>query len=78
MNEVIEALNEGRLLEMFGTGNACLVCPIGNINFKEKDYHIPTTTSLDKLYLKLLRILVNIQYGQSNDHPDWVEEVYPQ
>lgn len=77
MSELIEALEQNRLIEMFGTGNACLVCAIGNIQYKEKDYPIPTVQSDDQLYKKILQTLVDIQYGRSSCHSEWIEEVVP-
>lgn len=41
MNEVRSAINEGRLLEMFGTGTACVVSPIKEIRYGELDLKIP-------------------------------------
>jgi branched-subunit amino acid aminotransferase/4-amino-4-deoxychorismate lyase len=34
MNQVLKALNEGRILEAFGCGTACIIAPISAINFK--------------------------------------------
>ena len=36
INEVIKALQEGRLLEAFGTGTAAVICPIKSLSYKGK------------------------------------------
>ena len=33
MEAVLEALRGGRLKEMFGTGTACVVCPVGGVQY---------------------------------------------
>lgn len=64
MAEVDQLINEGRMLEMFGAGTACVVCPIGEIHFKEKVFHIPEP----KLAGRLLKDLTDMQYGLT-PHP---------
>lgn len=34
MKELLDALNEGRVLEVFGAGTACVVCPVGSLRYK--------------------------------------------
>jgi branched-chain amino acid aminotransferase len=36
INEVLKAINEGRVLEAFGSGTAAIICPIKNIAYKGK------------------------------------------
>ena len=42
MAEVTRAISENRLLEMFGTGTACVVSPIKEIVFSGQRIAIPT------------------------------------
>lgn len=39
MKELIGALNDGRVLEVFGSGTACVVCPVGSLLYREKVIH---------------------------------------
>lgn len=39
MKELIGALNDGRVLEVFGSGTACVVCPVGSLLYREKVMH---------------------------------------
>lgn len=36
MKELLEALDAGRVLEVFGAGTACVVCPVGSLLYKGK------------------------------------------
>lgn len=68
MTELITALNEKRLLEVFGSGTACVVSPVDTINYLGKDYKIPTMKQNDSLNLAFLKEITNIQYGKVK-HP---------
>ncbi|XP_066586644.1 branched-chain-amino-acid aminotransferase isoform X2 [Prorops nasuta] len=69
MSEVLQLLNENRLLEMFGAGTACIVSPVSYIDFVGQGLHIPTLDQPDPIYKKFLKHLTDIQYGYIPDHP---------
>ncbi|KAK2584297.1 hypothetical protein KPH14_006693 [Odynerus spinipes] len=69
MEEICQLLSENRLLEMFGSGTACVVTPISNIGFMNRDLHIPTLQQSKPIYKKLLKHLTDIQYGYIPNHP---------
>ncbi|KAI4497681.1 hypothetical protein M0802_007221 [Mischocyttarus mexicanus] len=71
MKEICRLFTENRILEMFGSGTACIISPISNIGFMDRDFHIPTLQQSDPIYKKLLQRLTDIQYGYIPDHP-WV------
>lgn len=64
MSEVKRLLKEKRLLEMFGAGTACVVCPVGKIHYLNEDLVIPTLDHSDPLTLKFYNALMDIQYGR--------------
>jgi len=64
MSEVKRLLKEKRLLEMFGAGTACVVCPVGKIHYLNEDLLIPTLDHSDPLTLKFYNALMDIQYGR--------------
>lgn len=74
MSEVIKASKENRLLEMFGAGTACCVCPVGKIKFLGQDIDIPTMSAKDPLNMRFLKALSDIQYGNVAAHP-WTDVV---
>ena len=69
MFEIIDAVKEGRMVEAFGTGTACIVTPVDRIKFKGEFIPIPTSMPdtpdagrgliTDTVYNKLM----DIQYG---------------
>jgi len=63
MKELIHAKNENRLLEMFGSGTACVISPVGSISYMGNIIEIPTIESKHSLYKRFLRELLDIQYG---------------
>lgn len=74
MKEVLKALREDRLVEMFGTGTACVICPIGNVDYLENNYTIPTSESEDQLSKRIYKFITDLQYGRTR-FKDWVHEL---
>ncbi|CAG2164081.1 unnamed protein product [Oppiella nova] len=64
MADVKQLVKEGRMLEMFGAGTACIVCPIGRIHFQDEDIIIPTPPNSGSLQMRLFKSLQDIQYGK--------------
>lgn len=64
MKDVVKALDENRLLEVFGTGTACVVCPVRLIHYEGRDLVIPTMDHKKPLNIRLLNALGDIQYGR--------------
>lgn len=87
--EIEQLISENRLIEMFGAGTACVVCPISSIKLKSgKKLDIPyfditktgkdsTITDEDKFILtkRILKAITDIQYGKI-PHP-WAVELKP-
>jgi branched-chain amino acid aminotransferase len=68
MYEVVKMLRENRLLEMFGTGTACIVSPIERIFYLGENLMIPTMEQKDAVFSRVQKELTDIQYGRVN-HP---------
>ncbi|OAF66719.1 hypothetical protein A3Q56_05560 [Intoshia linei] len=68
MNQIIKALNENRIFEMFGSGTACVVSPIKKIKYENSDLTIPLNIK-EALFRKIESQLFDIQYG--NVKSDW-------
>lgn len=71
MKEIKKALDEKRLIEVFGAGTACVVCPVGKITYLGEDLHMPTIDLADQLNQRFLKALTDIQYGKVPDHRSW-------
>lgn len=74
IDEVIEAANNGRLKEAFGTGTAAVISPVGQITYKGID-HIVSDGKMGALSLKLYNEIVSLQYGEKGDSHGWVERI---
>lgn len=69
MHDVVEAIQEKRLHEMFGTGTACVVSPVKGFRYKDVDYEIPLDPKNPKieagpLARKLSETIQSIQFGE--------------
>lgn len=65
---VRELVKQERVLEMFGAGTACIVCPVERIQYQGDDLHIPTMEQEKPLFSQMKDALTDIQYGKVN-HP---------
>eukprot|EP00074_Homo_sapiens_P096694 XP_016875257.1 branched-chain-amino-acid aminotransferase, cytosolic isoform X1 [Homo sapiens] len=69
MDDLTTALEGNRVREMFGSGTACVVCPVSDILYKGETIHIPTMENGPKLASRILSKLTDIQYGR--EESDW-------
>uniref|UniRef100_A0AAX7VPU2 Branched-chain-amino-acid aminotransferase n=1 Tax=Astatotilapia calliptera TaxID=8154 RepID=A0AAX7VPU2_ASTCA len=65
MKELLGALDAGRVLEVFGAGTACVVCPVGSLLYKGKMYQIPTMQNGPDLAKRFYKELTDIQVRAS-------------
>ncbi|KAK4513753.1 uncharacterized protein ATC70_005759 [Mucor velutinosus] len=72
MPEIVQAVEENRVIEMFGAGTACIVSPIKRIGYKGEDILIPTDPNGESeagpLTQKINEAIMDIQYGVV-EHP---------
>ena len=65
MAELVEAMEQGRVVEAFGSGTAATLVPINLIHYKDKDYTIPTKLGPSgELTQKIYDELNKIFYGK--------------
>ncbi len=74
IDEVIDAANDGRLKEAFGTGTAAVISPVGQITYKGAD-HIVAGGKMGALSRRLYDEIVAIQYGKKPDPYGWVTRI---
>lgn len=73
-DEVLEGIKTGELTEMFGSGTAAVISPVGHLYYKDKDYYI-NNNKVGKLTKSFYDHLVDIQLGRAEDKLGWSVEV---
>ncbi|XP_067875976.1 branched-chain-amino-acid aminotransferase, cytosolic-like isoform X1 [Heterodontus francisci] len=68
MPELIKGLRENRVKEIFGSGTACVVCPVNRVLYQGQNYHIPTMENGPDLAKRFLKELTDIQYGRTSSN----------
>jgi len=71
MDEIFAAHDKGTLSEVFGTGTAAVVSPVGEIRYGDKIIHIGDGRP-GKTAMKFYDALTHIQYGIDEDTEKWV------
>ena len=71
IDEVITASRSGKLTEVFGTGTAAVISPVGEIQHQEKLLKI-NDGKIGPLSKKFYDEVTAIQYGEKPDKYDWV------
>lgn len=74
ISEVLDGIKSGELTEMFGTGTAAVISPVGHLHYQNKDYYI-NNNQVGPLTRKFYEALLEIQYGQSADQFGWSYEL---
>ena len=64
MEDFIDDVKNGRILESFGAGTACVVAPINAIRYKDVEYPVPVPPKEESLAMKLWDRIFSIQYGE--------------
>ena len=70
IEEVIDSSRSGRLKEMFATGTAAVISPVGEIGYRGSDYKI-ADGGVGELARKLYDEITGIQYGHREDPFGW-------
>ncbi|GGJ04480.1 branched-chain amino acid aminotransferase [Neoroseomonas lacus] len=74
IDEVMAAGRDSSLKEMWGTGTAAVVSPVGTLGYKGEDVQI-NGGQTGELTQKLYDAIVGIQYGRTNDAHGWTSVV---
>ena len=74
IDEVFAAHERGELEEVFGTGTAAVISPVGQLSWKGKTIII-NHNKTGEFAQKLFDTVTGIQYGTVEDTFGWVEEV---
>nr|AGT02751.1 branched-chain-amino-acid transaminase [Strigomonas galati] len=63
IEDMIDAIADGRMVECFGCGTAAVITPVSGLHYRDADFTCPTPKD-GGLAGRLLRELLDIQYGQ--------------
>ena len=74
IDEIIQALEDGTLNEIFGMGTAAVIAPIGSIYYQDKEYII-NDFKVGSLSQQLFDEITGIQSSLIDDHFGWVDRV---
>lgn len=69
-DELISSSKNGSLQEVFGTGTAAVISPVGEIKHREETI-IVNNKRIGKLSQKLYDVITGIQYGEGEDRFGW-------
>ena len=71
LDELVLAMESGKLEEAWGCGTAAVVSPIGKLAYRDKEYVIGGG-KISEVTQKLYDILTGIQWGKCEDEFGWV------
>jgi branched-chain amino acid aminotransferase len=74
IDEVVQRISQGEVIEAFGSGTASIITPVTGIHYQDKMYSIVSDTE-QKISPKLLKSMQDIFYGEVEDTFSWNVEV---
>jgi branched-chain amino acid aminotransferase len=74
IQEVIESQKRGTLKEVWGTGTAAVICPVGELEYKGERLIVQNGTIGD-VTQRLYEAVSEIQYGKAHAPEGWILEV---
>jgi len=74
VDELMEAIEGGRLEEAWGCGTAAVVSPIGRLMYKDVE-HVINGEKIGEVTQKLYDTLTGIQWGRLEDTHGWIHEI---
>lgn len=74
VEEVFKAHEDGKLTEIFGSGTAAVISPVGEIRYGDKVISIGDGTP-GETAMKFYNALTDIQYGKAEDTENWIEVI---
>lgn len=74
IDEIMDANENGTLKEVFGTGTAAVVSPVGYIKYADKEISI-NNGEVGAVAKKAFDTITGIQYGRIDDQFGWIEKL---
>ncbi len=74
LDEILQAHKDGKLKEVFGTGTAAVISPVGELGYKGDSY-VVNDMKIGPIAQKFYDTITGIQYGEIEDTHGWNVEV---
>ena len=74
IDEVLQAQANGSLQEIFGSGTAAVISPVGALCYQDQVLQIGSG-GVGPLSQKFFDEITDVQYGRAEDHMGWIEPV---
>ncbi|MFH0892414.1 MAG: branched-chain amino acid aminotransferase [Candidatus Falkowbacteria bacterium] len=74
INDIISQIKSGEITEIFGSGTAAVIAPVGELYYQRKKFVLDNKKA-GPVTERLYDILVSMQYGKYPDLFGWVEEI---
>lgn len=74
IDDIMNAAENGKLEEVFGTGTAAVISPVGELRYKDKVAKI-NNFKIGELTQRLYDTLTGIQWGKLPDDMNWITKV---
>ncbi|MCX7880672.1 MAG: branched-chain amino acid aminotransferase [Ignavibacteria bacterium] len=74
IQEVLESYEVGTLQEVFGTGTAATISPVGKLYYKDKEMII-NNNQIGPIAQKMYDTLTGIQHGEIEDKYNWIVHI---
>ncbi|MBP2029147.1 branched-chain amino acid aminotransferase [Methanohalophilus levihalophilus] len=74
IDEVFEAQESGTLQEIFGSGTAAVISPVGELKYDGKAITV-SGGDVGQIASKLFNAITDIQYGRKEDDMGWIESL---
>ena len=71
IDEVVRDISLGKVTEVFGSGTAAVLSPVGTLSYKDQKY-IVNNNQVGIVTKTIYESLVDIQYGRKHDKFGWV------
>ncbi len=72
INEIVDGVKNGKCTEIFGTGTAAVISPVGHFNYRNKDY-VVANGKMGKISAFVYEQITGIQTGKIADTFGWSE-----
>ena len=74
IQEIADAYDAGKLQEVFGTGTAAVISPVGHLKWNDKVMEI-NNNKIGPVSQKLYDTMTGIQWGELADPFGWIEKI---
>jgi len=74
IDEVIDGIKKGSLKDVFGSGTAAIISPVGELYYKGNKYTV-SDGKIGELTKRLYDEIMSYQYGEKEEPYEWVERI---